>query len=133
MIGLDTNVIVRYLAQDDPKQSGAATRLIESLSAEKPGLVTSVVLAKTTWVMDESYSATREEIAEIVQRLLQTGALMVQDAEQAWQALARYRTGTADFADYLIERTCAALGSEATYTFNRKAARKNDCAMTLVS
>ena len=133
MIGLDSNVIVRYVAQDDPRQTRAATRLIESLSPDNPGLITSVVLAETIWVMEDNYGASRGEIAEIVAALLQAETLKVQDAEQAWQALSRYRAGRADFADYLIERTCAALGSEATYTFDRKAARQGDCAMTLVT
>ena len=132
MIGLDTNVLVRYFAQDDAKQSVAASRLIEALTAESPGLVTAVVLAETVWVMEELYGARREQIASIVENLLQTGVLVVQDAEQAWAALSRYRGGIADFADYLIERTCAALGSEAVYTFDRKAARAKDCGMTLV-
>lgn len=133
MIGLDTNVVVRYVAQDDPRQSRAATRLIESLSSENQGLITSVVLAETTWVMEDNYDASREEIAEIVATLLQIDVFKIQDAEQVWQALARFRGGSADFADYLIERTCAALGSEITYTFDRKAARQKDCGMTLVA
>lgn len=132
MIGLDTNVLVRYFAQDDPRQSAAASRLIERLTPENPGLVTSVVLAETVWVMEDLYAAKREQIASIVEDLLQTGALVVQDAEQAWAALSRYRGGMADFADYLIERTCAALGSETVYTFDRKAAREKDCGMMLV-
>lgn len=132
MIGLDTNVIVRYLAQDDHNQSDAATRLIESLSRDNPGIITAIVLAETAWVMEDNYGAGRDEIVDIVQKLLQADALIVQDAEQAWQALSRYRSGAADFADYLIERTCAALGSRTTYTFDRKAARPKDCAMTLL-
>ncbi len=130
MIGLDTNVLVRYLAQDDAEQSAAASHLIESLTAEKPGLITSVVLIETAWVMEDVYGAGRDEISAIVEKLLQTGTLVVQDAEQAWSALSRYRAGAADFADYLIERTCTALGSEATYTFDRKAARS--CGMELL-
>jgi predicted nucleic-acid-binding protein len=133
MIGLDTNVLVRYFAQDDAKQSAAASRLIEALTAESPGLVTAVVLAECVWVMEELYGARREQVASIVENLLQTGAMVVQDAEQAWGALSRYRGGIADFADYLIERTCAALGSEAVYTFDRKAAREKDCGMVLVA
>ena len=133
MIGLDTNVLVRYLAQDDPKQAAAATQLIESLTPESPGLVTAIVLAETVWVMEELYGAGRGEIASIVENLLQADALLVQDAEQAWSALSRYRSGVADFADYLIERTCASLGCETVYTFDRKASRAKDCGMVLVA
>ena len=73
MIGLDTNVLVRYFAQDDPRQSAAASRLIERLTPENPGLVTSVVLAETVWVMEDLYAAKREQIASIVEDLLRAG------------------------------------------------------------
>lgn len=50
MIGLDTNVLVRYLAQDDPTQSPRATEIIEQeISKEKPGYISSVVLVETVW------------------------------------------------------------------------------------
>jgi predicted nucleic-acid-binding protein len=133
VIGLDTNILVRYLSQDDAKQSVAASRLIEAPTPESPGLITTIVLAETVWVMEELYGARREQIASIVENLLQADALLVQDAEQAWAALSRYRGGVADFADYLIERTCASLGCETVYTFDRKAARARDCGMMLVA
>ncbi|MFI5014671.1 MAG: PIN domain-containing protein [Hyphomicrobiales bacterium] len=132
MIGLDTNVVVRYLAQDDASQSAAASRLMEALSPEVPGLLTSVALAEVAWVMEELYGASRAQVGTIVKSLLQTRALVVQDAEVVWRALSRYRGGSADFADYLIERSCVALGCEATYTFDEKAARNADCGMTPV-
>ena len=133
MIGLDTNVVIRYLAQDDAKQSAAASRLIETLTAENPGFVASVVLAEIVWVMEEAYGAGRDQIGTIVETLLRTETLLVQDAEVAWAALSRHRAGGADFVDYLIERSCAARGCDATYTFDRKAARKRDGGMTLVA
>jgi predicted nucleic-acid-binding protein len=131
MIGLDTNVIVRYLAQDDAEQTRAATRLIETLTPEAPGFITAVVVAETVWVMEDLYDASRAEIAVILEKLLQTGAFVFQDAEILWRALARYRMGRADFADYLIERTCAAANCDATFTFDKKAVRE-DCGMQLV-
>jgi predicted nucleic-acid-binding protein len=133
MIGLDTNIIVRYLAQDDAKQSLIASRLIESLTPENPGFMPSVVLAEIVWVMEELYDASRDKVGAIVEGLLQTQTLVVQDTDLAWKALARYRRGNADFADYLIERTCAAVGCDKTCTFDKKAARRNDCGMTLMS
>lgn len=129
MIGLDTNVLVRYLAQDDRRQSPIASKLMESLSAETPGFVTAIVLAEIIWVMEDVYGASRERIADIVENLLQTQTLMVQDAEAVWKALPYFRSGSADFVDCLIERTCAGLGCRVTYTFDKKAAR--DAGMTL--
>ena len=133
MIGLDTNVVVRYLAQDDPKQSAIATRLIESLSQEEPGFIGVVVLAETVWVMEDLYGANREKVAAIIETLLQTRALVVQDAEIVWRALSRFRAGGADFADYVIERTCGAQGCQATYTFDRHATKASDCGMSLAT
>jgi predicted nucleic-acid-binding protein len=133
VIGLDTNVLVRYFAQDDREQSEAASRLIEALDQENPGLVTTVALAETVWVVEERYAASRAEDAAIIEKILQTRAFVVQDAEQAWQALARYRSGVADFSDYLIERICGAHGAEKTYTFDKKDAHPNECGMTLVA
>lgn len=130
MIGLDTNVLVRYLAQDDPRQSAQASALIESLSAERAGVVTTIALVESLWVMEDVYAAGRERLAEIVEALLQTDALVVESAEQVWRALAGFRKSKADFADHLIARLCEARGCAATYTFDKAAAR--DSGMTLV-
>jgi predicted nucleic-acid-binding protein len=123
MVGLDTNVLVRYIAQDDPKQSAQAARLIESLSAAEPGFVASVVLVEALWVMEDVYAATRERLSEVVEALLETEALVVESAEQVWRALATFRKGKADFADCLISRICAAEGCAVTWTFDKAAAR----------
>lgn len=130
MIGLDTNVLVRYFAQDEPAQARAATRLMESLTRDSPGVVSGIVLAETIWVMEDAYDAGGERVAGIVESLLRTESILVQDAEVVWRALSRYRAGRAGFADCLIERTCAALGCEQTFTFDRHAAR--DAGMTLI-
>jgi predicted nucleic-acid-binding protein len=130
VVGLDTNILVRYFAQDDPKQSPAAAALMESLTTESPGLITAVVLAETVWVMEDVYGADRERISTIVETLLQTRTLIVQNAEAAWRALSRYRAERGDFADGLIERTCAEFGCRRTFTFDKQAAR--NAGMTLV-
>ena len=130
MIGLDTNVLVRYFAQDNPAQSLAASQLLESLTPDLPGYVPSVVLAEIVWVLEESYAATRGRIASVVENLLRTSTLVIQDAESTWAALSRYRTGAADFSDFLIERHCARAGCIKTITFDKRAAR--DAGMTLV-
>jgi predicted nucleic-acid-binding protein len=70
MIGLDTNVLVRYFAQDDPVQSRKASALIESLTAERPGYVTQVALVEVAWVLGRAYDAGREEIAQVIDTLL---------------------------------------------------------------
>ena len=122
MIGLDTNVLVRYIAQDDRTQSPRATALIERVcSVSTPGYVGLVVLAEVVWVSESRYDATREEIAKIVRRLLSIRQLVIQDAEIAWKALRLFEAGKADFADCLIERMAAGAGCERTMTFDKKA------------
>ncbi len=121
MIGLDTNVLVRYIAQDDKTQSARATALIEKeCSAAQPGFVGLVVLAEVAWVSESRYGATRPEVAEIVRRLLSIRQLVVQDAEIAWKALRQFESGKADFADCLIERTASAAGCVRTMSFDKR-------------
>jgi predicted nucleic-acid-binding protein len=116
-------VIVRYIAQDDPKQSPLATKFIESLSAARPGFVPAVVLVEALWVMEDVYGASRDRLADIVTTLLEVESVVVESAESVWRALAVFRKGKADFADCLIARLCAAQGCEATWTFDKAAAR----------
>jgi predicted nucleic-acid-binding protein len=130
VVGLDTNVLVRYIAQDDVRQAAQATRLIESLSAAEPGFVASIVLVEALWVMEDAYAATRERLGTIVEALLQSEGLFVENAEQAWRALAGFRKGKSDFADCLISRVCAAEGCDVTWTFDKSAAR--DAGMKLI-
>jgi predicted nucleic-acid-binding protein len=121
VIGLDTNVLVRYIAQDDKAQSARATALIEAeCSASNPGYVGLVVLVEVVWVSESRYGATRAEVAEIVRRLLSIRQLKVQDVDIAWKALRAFETGKADFADCLIERTAFAAGCERTVSFDKK-------------
>lgn len=123
MIGLDTNVLVRYVAQDDVRQSAQATALIESLTAQRPGFISCVTLVEALWVMEDVYGARRERIAEIVEALLHTDALTVQFAEATWRALASFRKGTADFAEHLIAALCRSAGCDSIVTFDKAAAR----------
>ena len=130
MIGLDTNVLVRYLMQDDPRQSLRATRLIESLSAEDPGFVPVVALMELVWVLSGSYGLHRAQVATVLDGLLRSKELVVDRADLVTQALSRYATTGADFADAVIERIAAAAGCPATMTFDTGAVKA--AGMTLV-
>lgn len=122
MIGVDTNVLVRYVTQDDPKQSRVATSLLESLSEDSPGFISMVTLTELAWVLSGAYDATREEIAAVLDGLLRTRTLQVENRLLVLQALRTYRDGNADLADCLIERSGFAAGCTHTITFDRKAA-----------
>jgi predicted nucleic-acid-binding protein len=131
MIGLDTNVLVRYIVQDDPKQSPKAVRLVESLTADAPGYVGIVVLVELVWVLSSCYAATKEEICVVLEGLQRTTGIVIADADVVWKALRMYRDRNAsDFADCLVQ--CSALDDdcECTMTFDRNAAK--NCGMKLI-
>lgn len=130
MIGLDTNVLVRYIAQDDPKQSPKATKLIESLTVDAPGYVSIVSVVELVWVLAGCYQSTRGEISEVLETLLRTKEIVVAETDTVWKALRLFRAGNADFADCLIERSANEAGCSHTATFDRDAAKH--CGMQLV-
>jgi predicted nucleic-acid-binding protein len=121
MIGLDTNIIVRYLTHDDPAQTAAAVKLIDSLSPESPGFLSLVVVAELVWVLEVAYRFRKKEIEEALGILLQSKELVIERAEIVFQALRKFRGSRADFADCLIERTGHAAECQHTFTFDRNA------------
>lgn len=123
MIGLDTNVVVRYLTQDDPKQSPIATRFMEStISTEDPGFISLIVLAEVLWVLVSLYSVDRAGVAEIITGLLTTEQLRVDSAELVWRAKRRYEKSKADFSDALIMECALAAPCKRSVTFDKTAA-----------
>lgn len=124
MIGLDTNVLVRYLTQDDPTQSAQANALIEQqLSAVEPGIIGHIVLCEVGWVLSRAYGYTREQVADALAALLTCREFQVEAPDLGILALQDYREGTADFSDYLLGRAHQRLGARHTVTFDRKAAK----------
>jgi len=130
VIGLDTNVLVRYVMQDDPRQSPRATRLIEALTPDEPGFVPVVALVELVWVLSGSYALSRAQIATVLDTLLRSKELVVDRAEFVTQALHRFTGTGADFSDALIERIAAAAGCSTTVTFDAGALKS--AAMTAV-
>ena len=131
MIGLDTNVLVRYIMQDDARQSSLATRLVESLSAESPGFLPLVSVVELAWVLSSAYELDRAQLVEVFESLLRTKEIVVERAETVWKAIRVFQGASADFADCLIERSAAVAGCDRTMTFDRGAVK--GCGMTLVS
>jgi len=130
MIGLDTNVLVRYIMQDDAKQSPLASKLVESLTVDAPGLVTLVSVVELVWVMESCYQLGRTELGDALEGVLRTKEFVVERAETIWKAVRMFRGSSADFADCLIERCASSAGCERTMTFDRGAAKS--CGMTLI-
>ena len=123
MTGLDTSVVLRYIMQDDLKQSRKATELIESLTPNAPGFIAMVSLIEIFWVLTSSYKLTKDQVTRAIEQLLKTKELVLDRAEQVAQALRLYKTSSSDFADCLISRLCASAGCTETITFDISAAK----------
>jgi predicted nucleic-acid-binding protein len=119
MIGLDTNVMVRYITQDDPQQAAQATRLIETrCTAAAPGHVAHIVLCELVWVLRRAYGYSKPQVVAVLDQILVTAELDVENEGVAFQALDAYREGPADFSDYLLALGNRAAGCETTYSFD---------------
>ena len=124
MIGLDTNVVIRLLVQDDAAQLRRVQKSIaKECSEENPGLINSVVLVETVWVLGSAYGYGREDISHAVETLLQIKELEVQCPNEAWEGLSLYRSGKAEFADCYLAAINRGLGCKDTITLDKKAAR----------
>ncbi|MFY9843479.1 MAG: type II toxin-antitoxin system VapC family toxin [Terriglobales bacterium] len=123
MVGLDTNVVVRYLTHDDAAQTAAAIKIIDSLSQNSPGFLSLIVMAELVWVLEASYRFKKNEVARVLDSLLRSKELVIERAEIVWQALRKFSTSRADFADCLIERCGHAAECQHTVTFDHNAAR----------
>jgi predicted nucleic-acid-binding protein len=120
MIGLDTNVVVRYLTQDHAAQSKRATEAIENAVDRGDRIFLSgVVLCELVWVLEGAYGYKRGDIAVALEHILRTAQFDFDHKDQIWQAWQDYRTGKGDFADYLIGRIGQAAGCSETLTFDR--------------
>jgi predicted nucleic-acid-binding protein len=122
MIGLDTNILVRYLTQDDPIQSAAATEIVEQrLSKQNPGLVSIVAMVETVWVLSRAYRFTAQEVAVAIELMLRTDALVIQDEQLVFTAMVALRDGHGSFSDALLSALGKAAGCPHTLTFDRRA------------
>src|SRR5262249_38735088 len=124
MIGLDTNILVRYLAQDDPSQSAKAREVIEErLTEEDPGFVSIVAMFETVLVLERDYKPTPLEIAIAIERILQTDVLVVENEQEVFTAMIAVKKGEGSFADAVITALGTRRGCSRTLTFDQKALR----------
>jgi predicted nucleic-acid-binding protein len=122
MIGLDTNLLVRYLAQDDPVQSPQASAVIERLLSEQnPGFISVVAMAETAWVLQRAYKLSDRRIAAAIERILQTDVLVVESEQEVFTAMIALKEGRGSFSDALIGALGAKADCRRTLTFDRDA------------
>jgi len=119
MISLDTNILVRYLTQDDPKQSRKAAHEIEKgLSAGHMFFIADIVMCELVWVLETAYGYDRKEIAPVLENILRTRQFKFQNKDLLWKSLADYRNKKGDFADHLIGQAGHKAGCRETITFD---------------
>ncbi len=132
MIAVDTNVLVRYLVRDDAAQAEAARELLEDLSVERPGFICREVMVEVVWVLDRAYGFARGQIATVVDGLVTTASLVVEEADAVAKAAARYGIGGPDFADLMILAAADRSGARRLYTFDRRLSRLDGAALVAV-
>ncbi len=125
MIGLDTNILMRYLAQDDPVQSARATEIItRQLSEQEPGFVSLVTILEVFWVLKSVFKRSQQDLANDIEKVLSADTLEIQNEQEVYNAVVALRTGTGSFEDALVGSLGIWRGCSTTLTFDADAARK---------
>ena len=124
MIGLDTNILLRAVTQDDPAQTPLARALVASLDEASPGYVNTVVLVEFTWSLRTRHKYRRTAIIDAVEAMLQSAAFIVADRNAVNAALTRSRDDGLHFADALIGELNLVAGCRTTMTFDRQASKR---------
>jgi predicted nucleic-acid-binding protein len=120
MIALDTNVLVRFLVEDDKAQSAKAAKLVaHAVSEDEPLFVSDFVVCETVWVLLAAYRVPRAEVGELLGRLLMAAHLRFNDVDRLSRALEAFAVGKGDFADYVIREHARAAGCDQVATLDR--------------
>ena len=130
MIGIDTNVLVRYITQDDERQSGIATEFIENYCTNGNKIfVNHLVICELVWVLKKCYQLSKPKIINVIEHILQVSQFSIENAQIIWQALTDYKKGSADFADYVVSRINTFNNCDETITFDQKAGKSKGFAL----
>lgn len=130
MIGIDTNVLIRFFVQDDPAQFRRAKNVLQALTPERPGWISTANIMEIEWVLRSRYGYSRADVARILSDLLSLPSLAVEQHETMMHSLEFYRASKADFGECLIAASAHAAGCTKIVTFDKIAAR--DLGMELI-
>ncbi|MGB8261657.1 MAG: type II toxin-antitoxin system VapC family toxin [Terracidiphilus sp.] len=130
MTGLDTNVLIRLFAQDDPRQQAQAEALLKTLSPADPGWIAVAVVMELVWTLTSVYLLDRTSVIRTLDQLFSMREIAVEQSDTVREAIRLFRSGRAGFADCLIAASARAAGCSRTVTFDRVAAR--DAGMELL-
>ena len=123
MIALDTNILVRYLLDDDQHQAKAARNLLSELTPEQSGFVCREVIIELAWVLQNTYGLSRDQISETLENLIATKELKFEAADDVVSAINHYKEGGASLPDRMIAAAAKRRGAHPLYTFDQKLAR----------
>ena len=123
MIALDTNVLVRYLVNDDIEQAQLARDLLANLTSQNPGFICREVIMELAWVCDRCYGFSRDQIATVFEELIATAELHVEAAEDVFRAVHGYRRGDSEFSDQMIAAAASRFDNVPLYTFDKQVAQ----------
>jgi len=124
MRAIDTNVLVRFLVKDEPRQSKVAHELFHRAERSRDRLyVSNLVLLETLWVLESAYEVDRESLLETLNELMLMPVLAFESRELVQTVLMNTQAGKADLCDLLIGHAAQLAGCETTLTFDKQAAR----------
>ena len=124
MIGLDTNVLVRFLVQDDARQAAQANAVFAGLTESQPAWLCREVLVELVWVLERAYGLSRADIAAAIDGLMASREIVIETPDRVGLAVERYRQGGAGFSDHLIALAARDAGCRTTLSFDRQAVAK---------
>jgi predicted nucleic-acid-binding protein len=125
MIGIDTNLLIRLAMQDDPVQCAKVDSFLGSLSRQQVGFISLVTLIESVWVLEKRYGLPKLDVIRFVEELLAASELRLERESAVSQALQRFNSSAADFADCLIERVSHHAGCSHTATFDIAASKSS--------
>ena len=120
MKGLDTNVLVRYLTQDDEGQAEVAAKTIEGAAAKgEKMLIQPIILCELVWVLESAYDFPKTDLLRVLEGVLRVAQFEIVEKDTVWQALSDFRQGKGDFSDYYLGRANEKAGAAITLTFDK--------------
>ena len=124
MIGIDSNVLVRFFVRDNEAQTAAATRFIAERTEESPGFISAVVVCELVWVLQKSYGYADAAVHEALTSLFESSNIIIERADLVDHAIAEARQARADVSDCIIAALATAAGADKTVTFDKPAAKR---------
>jgi len=127
MIGIDTNILVRYFTQDNLEQAQIVEQLIDSYATSFNSLfVNNIVMCELVWVLERGYKYNKEEVSKVIKQMLSTEEFAFENQELLWLALSQYNQNKLDFSDALIGELNKKFGCSETLTFDQAAIKANN-------